>query len=119
MTKKMKQHDPKHAFKTKLRKGDEVIVLTGRSRGETGKIEDIDKKTGRVYLEGKNLGKKHQKPDLSNHEGGIVDVPMPLHVSNVALVDPKGKKATRIGFKVEGGKKSRVARKSGQAIITG
>ena len=102
--------------KLKLRKGDEVIVLTGRSRGETGKIEEIDKKTGRVYLAGKNLIKRHTKPDLNNHEGGIIDVPAPLHISNVALVDPKTKKATRVGFKVEGGKKVRIAKASGSVI---
>ena len=113
---KCKQIDPKHSFKSKLRKGDDVVVLTGRSKGETGKIESIDKKTGRVYLEGNHLAKKHQKPDLANQEGGIVDIPAPLHVSNVALADPKGKKATRVGYKIDGGKKVRVAKKSGQTV---
>ena len=80
------------------------------------KIEDIDKKNNRVYLAGKNLGKRHQKPDLNNHEGGIVDIPMPLHISNVALVDPKSKKATRLGFKTDGDKKVRVAKKSKQTL---
>jgi large subunit ribosomal protein L24 len=108
----MKQFDPKHSFKSKLRKGDEVIVLTGKSKGETAKIESIDKKTNRVVLAGKNLAKRHQKPDLNNTEGGIVDIPMPIHISNVALVDPKGKKATRVGYKVDGEKKARVAKKS-------
>lgn len=114
--KKLKQYDPKHSFKSKLRKGDEVVVLTGKSRGEIAKIDEIDKKRGCVYLEGKHLAKKHQKPDLANHEGGIVDVPAPLHVSNVALLDPKSKKATRLGYKVDGEKKTRVARKSGQSV---
>src|SRR5687768_2744674 len=113
---KLKQHDPKSDFVSKLRKGDEVIVLTGRSRGETAKIESIDKKNNRVYLENKNLGKRHQKPDLNNTEGGIVDIPMPLHVSNVALVDPKTKKPTRVGYKVDGNKKVRVAKKSGTVL---
>lgn len=113
----LKQFDPKHhSFKSKLKKGDEVVVLTGKSRGETAKIESIDKKKNRVYLEGKNLGKRHQKPDLNNTEGGIVDVPMPLHISNVALADPKGGKATRLGVKVDGGKKTRVAKKSGASV---
>lgn len=116
MKRGLKQHDPKQEFKSKLRKGDEVIVLTGRSRGEVAKIDSIDKKTNRVYLEGKNFGKRHQKPDLNNTEGGIVDVAMPLHISNVALVDPSTKKATRIGYKLEGDKKSRVAKKSGAVI---
>ncbi len=108
----MKQFDPKHEFKSKLRKGDEVIVLTGKSKGETAKIDSIDKKTGRLILAGKNLGKRHQKPDLNNTEGGIIDVPMPLHVSNVALLDPKTKKPTRIGYKIDGDKKLRIAKKS-------
>lgn len=113
---KFKQHDPKHSFKTKLRKGDEVVVLTGKSRGEVAKIDQIDRKTGRIFLEGKHLAKKHQKPDLNNTEGGIVDVPAPLHISNVALADPKGKKATRIGFKMDGANKLRVTKKSGTNV---
>jgi large subunit ribosomal protein L24 len=103
-------------FKSKLREGDEVIVLTGKSKGETAKIESIDKKHHRVFLAGKNLGKKHQKADMSNQEGGIIDIPLPLHISNVALVDPKGKKATRLGYKVEGDKKSRFTKKSGSLL---
>lgn len=116
MKRGLKQHDAKRDFHSKLRKGDEVIVLTGRSRGEVAKIDSIDKKNNRVYLEGKNLGKRHQKADLNNTEGGIIDVPMPLHVSNVALVDPKTKKPTRVGYKVEDGKKLRVAKKSGTVL---
>lgn len=116
MKRGLKQYDPKQDFKSKLRKGDEVIVLAGRSRGEVAKIESIDKKNSRVYLEGKHLGKRHQKPDLNNTEGGILDVPMPLHISNVALVDPKTKKPTRVGYKVEDGKKLRVAKKSATVL---
>lgn len=113
----LKQFDPKHqSFKSKLKKGDEVVVLTGKSKGETAKIESIDKKRNRVFLEGKNLGKKHTKPDLNNNEGGIIDIPMPLHISNVALADPKGGKATRIGLKTSGDSKQRIAKKSGSVV---
>lgn len=112
MATKLKQHSPRHAFKSKLRKGDEVVILAGKSRGETGTIESIDKKTSRIFIAGKNLNKKHQKPDLQNHEGGIVDVPMGVHVSKVALADGKSKKPTRVGYKIEGGKKVRIAKKS-------
>ncbi len=112
MATKLKQHSPRHAFKSKLRKGDEVVILAGKSRGETGTIESIDKKTDRIFIAGKNLNKKHQKPDLQNHEGGIVDVPMGVHVSKVALADGKTKKPTRIGYKIEGDKKVRIAKKS-------
>lgn len=112
----LKQFDPKSEFKSKLRAGDEVMILAGKSRGEVAKIDSIDKKKGRVYLEGKNLGKRHQKPDVNNHEGGIVEVPMPVHVSKVALVDPKTKKPTRVGYKLEDGKKVRFAKKSGTVL---
>jgi len=111
----VKQHDPKTEFKTKLRKGDEVIILGGKSKGEIGKIEQIDKKKSRVYIAGKNLGKKHQKPDM-NSQGGIVEVPMPVHISKVALVDQKTHKPTRIGYKIENGVKLRFAKKSGTVI---
>ena len=103
-------------FKSKLRKGDEVYILAGRSRGETGTIEEIDKKKCRVYVSGKNLGKRHQKPGMQNQEGGFIDIPMPIHVSNVALIDPKSKKPTRVGYKTQDGKKARFARKSGSLL---
>lgn len=108
----LKQNNPRYTFKSKLRKGDEVIVLAGKSKGETAKIESIDKKTGYVFLSGKHTAKRHQKPDLQNQDGGIVDMPAPLHISNVAIVDSKSKKGTRIGYKVEGDKKTRVTKKS-------
>lgn len=114
----MRQTTNKYQFKTKLRKGDEVMILSGRSKGESGKIEDIDKKKGRVYIAGKNLGKRHQKPDMQNNEGGIIEVPMPLHISNVALVDPKTSKPTRLGYKIDGDKKVRFAKSSG-SVVTG
>ena len=109
---KLKQYTPKSDFRSKLRKGDEVVVLAGKSKGEVAKIESIDKKKSRVYLAGKNLAKKHQKPDLNNSEGGIIDIPAPIHISKVALVDGKSKQATRLGYVIDGGKKSRIARKS-------
>lgn len=115
-SRKFKQHDPKTEFKSKLRKGDEVVVLAGKSKGEVAKIETLDKKRGRVFLAGKNLNKRHQKPNMSNQDGGIVDVPMPIHISKVALLDAKTKKATRLGYKVEGGRKVRVAKKSGAVV---
>ena len=113
----LKQKNLRHSFKSKLRKGDEVIILAGKSRGETGKIEEMDKKRERVFLSGKNLNKKHQKADLNNQDGGIIDIPMPIHISKVALVDGKSKKPTRIGYKIEGGRKVRVAKKS-KAVIS-
>ena len=103
-------------LKTKLKKGDEVVILTGRSKGSKGKIEKI-LETGKVIVAGANVFKKNQKPDMQNPEGGIVSRPMPLDISNVALLDPKTKKATRVGFKVEeGNKKVRIARASGSKL---
>lgn len=107
----------KHVNKTKIRKGDEVIIMNGRSRGHRGKVEAIDNKTGKAYVAGANLYKKHQKPDAKNPDGGIVEKPMSIHLSNIMLLDPKTHKPTRVGFKVDAnGKKVRIARKSGVSI---
>lgn len=101
-------------IQTKLRKGDEVIVRVGKSRGKIGKIDKID--GDRVYVAGCNLVKRHQRADVNNPDGGIIDKAKSIHISNVALVDPKTRKATRIGFSVVDGKKNRVAKKSGTAL---
>jgi len=103
----------KQKVKFKLKTGDEVVVLAGRSKGTTGKIESVDRKAGKVVVTGANMYKKHQKPDVSSPEGGIVDITVPIDFSNVALVDPKTKKATRVGYKMEGDKKVRFAKASG------
>ena len=86
---------------SKLRNGDQVKVLCGRSKGSTGKIETINRLNSSVVVSGVNIYKKHKKPTSENPDGGIVDKPMPLHISNVALVDPKTKKATKVGYKME------------------
>ena len=99
-------------FRSKLRKGDEVIVISGGSKGHTGKIDRFDRDKNRVYVGGVNVRKKHQRATGEGSEGGIVDKIMPIHISNLALVDPKEKKATRIGFQIHDGKKVRVAKKS-------
>jgi large subunit ribosomal protein L24 len=107
----------KHVNRTKIRKGDEVVVITGRSRGHRGKVERVDNKTYRAYIAGANLFKKHQKPDTKNPDGGIVDKMMSIHLSNIMLVDPKSGKPTRIGYKVDAnGKKSRIAKASGTSL---
>lgn len=102
--------------KCRIRKGDEVIVLTGRARGMTGKVESVHPENDQVFIAGVNLFKKHTKPSMANPSGGIVDKPMPLHVSNVAIIDPKDKKATRVGYKIQDGQKIRVAKRS-QSVI--
>lgn len=106
----------KYQVKCKLRKGDEVIVITGSSKGQSGKIDKVDRKKSRVYVSGVNLGKRHVKPTATNPEGGIIEKAMPLHVSNVSLIDPKTKKPTRVGYKVEDGKKVRFAKASGTLL---
>ena len=107
---------PKYDVKCKLRKGDEVVVLTGKNKGKTGKIDRVDRKHDRIYLAGVNTVKRHTKPNMVNQEGGIVDKVAGLHISNVAYIDPKTKKATKLGFKVEGGKKVRFAKASGTVL---
>ncbi len=106
----------KHSFKTKLRKGDQVVVIAGRSKGQKGAIDRIDTKSGRVFVAGCNLVKKSQKPNELNPTGGLIEKPAAVHISNVALVDPKTKKPTRIGYKITDGKKARFAKKSGQSL---
>ncbi len=102
--------------KFKIKTGDEVIILAGKDKGATGKVIKIVKDKDRVVVEGVNMIKKHVKPSTENPQGGIVEKEAPLHISNVALIDPKSKKATRVGYEMRDGKKVRVSKKSGQVI---
>lgn len=100
----------------KIKKGDQVIVITGRDKGKTGEVTKAMPKDNKVVVAGINLVKRHTKPTQEN-AGGIISKEMPIHVSNVALIDPKSGKATRVGIKVEkDGSKVRVAKKSGEVI---
>ncbi len=104
------------AAKFKVKKGDTVIVLTGREKGKSGEIIRMLPKEKRVLVRDVNMVKRHTKPSPTN-PGGIVDKEAPIHVSNVALVDPNDGKPTRIGYRVlEDGRKVRVARRSGEVI---
>ena len=96
--------------------GDKVIVIAGNDKGKTGTIQRVYPKLNKVVVENVNVRKKHKKPTQANPEGSIVEVYAPIDASNVALVDPKTKKATRIGYKEVKGKKVRVAKKSGQTL---
>jgi len=101
----------------KIKKGDNVIVIAGNNKGKTGKVLTVIPDKNRVIVEGVAMVKKHTKPNAKNPQGGIVNQEAPIHVSNVAIVDPKSGKATRVGFQVkEDGSKSRVAKKSGEEI---
>lgn len=99
----------------KIKKGDEVVVISGKYKGVKGEVLEVRPTESRVVVAGVNRHKWHIKP-TQNEAGHIVDREAPIHVSNVALVDPKTKKPTRVGYKMEKGKKVRVARKSGTEL---
>ena len=99
-----------------VKKGDKVMVISGKDKGKTGVILSAVPKKDRVFVEGVNIVKKHVKPNQLNPQGGIVSQEAAIHVSNVMLIDPKTGEPTRVGFKVEDGKKVRVAKKSGNVI---
>jgi large subunit ribosomal protein L24 len=100
----------------KIRKGDKVVVISGRDKGRSGEVVEIHTADYRATVRGVNLVKRHQK-QTAQQEGGIISKELPIHISNIALADPKGGKATRVGFKVlKDGKKVRVAKRSGAEI---
>ena len=103
----------------KIRKGDKVIVLTGRDKGRTGEVVEVRPADARAIVRGVNIVKRHQKQSTTQ-EGGIVSKEAPIHLSNIALADPKSGKPTRIGFKFigegEARKKVRIAKRSGAEI---
>jgi len=102
--------------KLKIKKDDEVIVITGKDKGKKGTVLKVLPKDSRVLVSGVNLVKKHQKPGM-NGAGGIVSQEASLHISNVALVDPKEGKPSRVGYKIlKDGSKARVAKRSGEVV---
>ena len=102
----------------KIRTGDNVIVIAGTDKGKTGKVTRAFPKTETVIVEGVNIKKRHKKATRSDQHGQIVDKTMPIHVSNVELVDPKTNKPTRIAYKEVKGKKVRIAVKSGTELAS-
>ncbi len=100
----------------KIRKGDRVVVLTGKDKGRTGEIAQMMPKDGKALVKGVNMVKRHQAQSASQ-EAGIIRKEAPLQLSNLALADPKDGKATRVGFKfLEDGRKVRFAKRSGELI---
>jgi large subunit ribosomal protein L24 len=100
----------------KIKKGDKVVVLTGRDKGRTGEVFQMMPKESRALVRGVNLVKRHQRQTM-NQEGGIVSKEAPIHLSNLAFADPKDGKPTRVGFKVlDDGRKVRFAKRSGDLI---
>ena len=100
----------------KIKKGDSVIVLTGKDKGRKGQVLRVFPTESRLLVQGINIVQRHTRPSQTNPQGGIVNKEAPIHVSNVAFVDPKSGGATRVGFRVDGDKKVRVAKKSGEVI---
>ncbi len=103
-------------IKTRLRRGDNVVVISGRDKGKTGEILRVDRERNRVLVQGVNMVKRHQRPSQTS-PGGINEFEAMIHTSNVALVDPQSSKPTRVGVKtLEDGRKVRVAVRSGEVL---
>jgi len=106
----------------KIRRGDTVAVIAGKDRGKTGAVLRVDTKRARLYVEGLNIVKRHQRPtQVQNTQraaavGGVIEKEGPIHISNVMLVDPKTKRPSRVGILREDGKRVRVARRSGTKL---
>jgi large subunit ribosomal protein L24 len=103
----------------KIRTDDEVIVISGKDKGKTGKVLRVDRATERVFVEGLNMIKRHQRPTPGrpNQAVGVIEREGPIHVSNVAIVDPKDHKPTRVGVRRdENGRRMRVTRRSGSEL---
>jgi large subunit ribosomal protein L24 len=103
------------AEKFKIKKGDEVVVTTGRDKGRRGEVIEVRRSENRVLVQGCNIVKRHTRATQTN-PGGIVNKEAPLHISNVSLIDPDSGKATRVGYELKDGKKIRIARRSGKAL---
>ena len=99
---------------SKIKRGDTVVVIAGKDKDREGKVMHVDQKNHKVIVEGINMVKKHSKPSMQNQNGGIIEKESPLDISNVMYLH-KGK-ATRIGFRIEDGKKVRIAKSTGEVI---
>ena len=100
----------------KIKKGDSVVVLSGKDKGRTGTVQAVMPKDAKVLVDGINVIARHRKPTQQNPQGGIDRKPAPMHISKVALADPKDGKPTRVRFETKDGKKVRVAVKSGEIL---
>jgi len=104
------------SIKLKIKKGDRVVVLTGKDKGKKGNVVSVSPKTNKAVVDGINVVKRHTKQSASQ-EGGIIAKEMPIHISNLAHLDPKDNKPTRVGFKInKDGSKVRIAKRSGEVI---
>ena len=105
------------ASRLKVRRDDQVLVISGKDRGKTGRVLRVDPKAERVYVEGLNIVKRHQRPRPgSTDPGGVIEKEGPIHISNVMLLDPQDNKPTRVGILREDGKRFRVAKRTGNRL---
>ena len=103
----------------RIRRDDEVLVIGGKDRGKRGKVLRVEPKKDRLYVEGLNIVKRHQRPTQTaagQQAGGVIEREGPIHISNVMLIDPKDGKPTRLGIEFEDGKRLRVAKRSGARL---
>ena len=103
-------------IKTNIKKGDNVYVRSGDDRGKQGRVLSVNRDKLRAIVEGVNIVTKAAKPSAKHPQGGLIKMEAPIHISNLALVDPKTGKPTRVGHRIEDGKKVRYAKKSGEEI---
>jgi large subunit ribosomal protein L24 len=110
------------AKRIRIRRDDQVKVISGKDSGKTGRVLRVDREKGRVFVEGMNIQKRHQRPrtlrdvQRGGEAGGIIEREGPIHISNVMLLDPKTQEPTRVGVSRESGQRMRIGRKSGEAI---
>ena len=102
--------------KLKIKSGDTVVVTAGDHKGSEGKVLKVYAEKNKALVEGVNTVKKHEKPSAANPQGGITEKEAPIHISNLSLVDPKSGESTRVGYRMEDGKKIRFSKKSNQVI---
>jgi large subunit ribosomal protein L24 len=101
----------------RIKSGDEVIVISGKDRGKKGRVLRVDPAKEKAYVEGLNMVKRHQKPQPGTMQsGGVIEKEGPIHLSNVALLDPADGRPTRVGIEIVEGKRCRIARRSGRRI---
>jgi len=100
----------------KIKKGDKVVVLSGKDKGRSGEVVRVMPSDGKLVVSGVNIAARHRKPTQANPQGGIERSEAPMHISKVAIADPKSGKPTRVRFEIKDGKKVRVAVKSGEVI---
>ena len=103
----------------RIKSDDQVVVISGKDRGKRGKVLRVDPKNNKVFVEGLNIIKRHQRPQQTaggQTAGGVIEREGPIHVSNVMLIDPKDDKPTRVGIEIVDGKRLRIAKRSGQRL---